>query len=138
MYERIKESFDKQGLMRTLKAQLMSVREGEVIVTCEFSEALTQQTGFFHGGVITSVLDSACGYAAWTLIPEGKEILTVEFKVNFMKPANTTKLIAVGKVIQAGKTLVFCEGEVLDETETKVIAKMITTMIVVAKQPSDS
>ncbi|WP_276134186.1 PaaI family thioesterase [Polluticoccus soli] len=133
LYEQIKESFDKQGLMHSLNAHLASVQDGEVKVACEFSAGVTQQDGYFHGGAITSILDSACGYAAWTKIPEGKEVLTVEFKVNFIKAAKANKIVAVGKVIHAGKTLMFCEGEVFDETETTVLAKMSTTMIVIAK-----
>lgn len=131
MYEKIKQSFDKQGLMKTLNAQLIKVEKGQVKITCEFSEALTQQHGFFHAGVATSIVDSACGYAALTMIPENTEVLTVEFKVNFMKPANTDKLVAIGKVLQAGRTLTVCEGYVYDSNEEKLIAKMTATMIAV-------
>lgn len=133
MYEQVKASFDRQGLMHTLNAKMTDIREGEVKVTCEFSPAVTQQDGFFHGGVLTSILDSACGHAAWTMIPEGKEVLTAELKVNFLKPAKAGRIIAVGKVLHAGRTLVVCEGEVFDETGEKLLAKMTTTMIVVAR-----
>jgi len=133
MYERIKESFDKQGLMRTLNAQLVNVQEGEVKITCEFSTGLTQQHGFFHAGVMTSIVDSACGYAAWTMMSSDKDVLTVEFKANFLKPAKTGKIIAVGKVLQAGRNLVVCEGQVFDETESKLLVKMTATMIAVPK-----
>ena len=130
MYERIKQSFEKQGLMQTLKAQLVSVEKGQVKIACEFSPALSQQQGFFHAGVTTSIVDSACGYAALTMMPEEADVLSVEFKINLLKPANTPKIIAIGKVLQAGKTLTICEGFVYDETETKLIAKMTATMIV--------
>lgn len=133
MYEKIKQSFDQQGLMKTLKAELVSVENGEVKISCTFSEALTQQHGFFHAGVATSIVDSACGYAALTMMPEDKEVLTVEFKVNFMKPAKTDKLIAVGKVLQSGKTLTVCEGYVYDSSGEKLISKMTATMIGVSK-----
>jgi uncharacterized protein (TIGR00369 family) len=131
MLERIKRSFDKQGLMKTLNAQLAEVEKGQVKIICEFSEALTQQHGFFHAGVATSIVDSACGYAAFTMMPDDVEVLTVEFKINFMKPAKTDKLIAVGKVLQSGKTLTVCEGYVYDSSEEKLIAKMTATMIAV-------
>lgn len=94
MYENIKHSFARQGLMHTLQAQLQSVEPGQVTITCPFSAALSQQHGYFHAGVLTSIVDSACGYAALTMMPEGAEVLTVEFKVNFMKPASTDQLIA--------------------------------------------
>ncbi len=102
MNERIKQSFDKQGLMKTLNAQLAEVEKGQVKIACEFSEALTQQHGFFHAGVLTSIVDSACGYAGLTMMPENVEVLTVEFKVNFLKPAKTNRIIAIGKVLQSG------------------------------------
>ncbi len=131
MYDRIKQSFDKQGLMKTLNAQLAEVEKGQVKITCEFSEALTQQHGFFHAGVATSLADSACGYAALTMIPENTEVLSVEFKINFLKPAKTDQLIAIGKVLQSGRTLTICEGYVYDSKEEKLIAKMTATMIAI-------
>lgn len=131
MYEKIKQSFDKQGLMKTLNAHLAEVEKGQVKITCEFSQALTQQHGFFHAGVITSIIDSACGYAALTMMAEDREVLSVEFKINFMKPAKTDKLIAIGKVLQSGRTLTVCEGYVYDSNEEKLIAKMTATMIAI-------
>jgi uncharacterized protein (TIGR00369 family) len=131
MYDKIKQSFDKQGLMKTLGAQLIEVEKGKVKITCEFSEALSQQHGFFHAGVMTSIADSACGYAALTLMPLEKDVLSVEFKINFLKPAKTTKIIATGTVLQSGKNLTICEGYVFDETETKLLAKMTATLIAV-------
>ncbi|MCU7616247.1 PaaI family thioesterase [Chryseobacterium sp. PBS4-4] len=133
MYDRIKESFDKQGLMKTLNAKLVSVEKGEVKISSEFSEALTQQHGFFHAGVATSIVDNACGYAALTMMPEDMEVLSVEFKINFIKPAKTDKLIAIGKVLQSGRTLTICEGYVYDSSEEKLISKMTATMIAVKK-----
>jgi len=129
MYKHIKKSFDNQGLMKTLNARLTEIEKGQVKITCDFSTTLTQQHGFFHAGVATSIVDSACGLAALTMMPEQSEVLTVEFKVNFLKPASTSKLVAVGKVLQAGKTLTVCEGFVYDADEQKLIAKMAATMI---------
>jgi uncharacterized protein (TIGR00369 family) len=127
--EKVRESFDKQGLMKTLNATLISVDKGQVKISCTFSDKLTQQHGYFHAGVTTSIVDSACGYAALTMANDNVEVLTIEFKVNFLKPAKTNKLIAIGKVIQAGKTLTVCDGFVFDETETILIAKMTATII---------
>lgn len=126
---RITQSFAKQGLMKTLGATLEEVSAGKVVVACVFREDLTQQHGYFHAGVITSIVDTACGYAALTMMPEGKDVLSVEFKINFMKPAKTPKLMAIGMVLQAGKTLTICEGYVYDESQTRLLAKMTATMI---------
>ena len=129
MNEKIRQSFDRQGLMKTLNAKLIFVEKGQVKISCEFSENLTQQHGFFHTGVVTSIVDSACGYAALSMLSDNFEVLTVEFKINFLKPARTNRLIAIGKVLQSGKTLTVCDGYVYEETETKLIAKMTATII---------
>ena len=129
--QRIRESFDRQGLMRTLGAALESVESGTVTIACGFSEGLTQQHGLFHGGVLASLVDVACGYAALSVMADGREVLTVEFKIHFLKPARTDRLIAVGQVVQAGRTLTVCEGTVFDATRTRVLARMTTTMIAV-------
>jgi uncharacterized protein (TIGR00369 family) len=133
MFEKIHESFNRQGLMKTLNAKLISVEMGQVKISCDFSEGLTQQHGFFHAGVATSIVDSACGYAAFTMMPDNVDVLSVEFKVNLLKPAKTSKLIAIGKVLQSGKTLTVCDGFVWNESEDKLIAKMTATMIAVPK-----
>jgi uncharacterized protein (TIGR00369 family) len=132
LYKKIELSFAKQGLMKTLNASLDKVQKGLVQISCVFNEGLSQQHNLFHAGVLTSIVDSACGYAALTLAPEDKEVLTVEFKVNFLKPAKTSKLIAIGKVIQSGKTLTVCEGNVFDDAEVNLIARMTATIITVA------
>ena len=117
--------------MRTLGAVLESVESGTVTITCDFSDRLTQQHGLIHGGVVASLVDVACGYAALSVMPADREVLTVEFKVQFLKPANTDRLIAVGQVVQAGRTLTVCEGSVFDAMRSRVIAKMTTTMMAV-------
>jgi uncharacterized protein (TIGR00369 family) len=133
MFEKIYESFRSQGLMRTLNAQLIDVEKGQVKISCDYSEGLTQQHGFFHAGVATSIADSACGYAALTTMSDNVEVLTVEFKVNLLRPAKSPKLIAIGKVLLSGKTLTVCEGYVFDKDENKLFAKMQATMIGVPK-----
>jgi uncharacterized protein (TIGR00369 family) len=134
--ERIRESFDRQGFMRTLGAVLESVEPGIVTITCGFDEGLTQQHGLLHGGVVASLVDVACGYAALSVMPAGQEVLTVEFKVHFLKPAKTDRLIAVGQVVQAGRTLTVCDGSVFDATRTRVLARMTATMMAVAATSS--
>jgi uncharacterized protein (TIGR00369 family) len=133
LFERIQSSFAKQGLMKTFNATLDKVEKGLVQISCHYKESLSQQHDYFHAGVMTSIVDSACGYAALTFAPEDKEVLTVEFKINFLKPAHTSRLIAIGKVIQSGKTLTVCDGTVYDETETILIARMTATIITVMK-----
>jgi uncharacterized protein (TIGR00369 family) len=134
--ERIRESFERQGFMRTLGAVLESVESGIVTITCGFGEGLTQQHGLFHGGVVASLVDVACGYAALSVMPDDREVLTVEFKVHFLKPAKTDRMIAVGQVVQAGRTLTVCEGSVFDATRTRLLARMTATMMAVAATAS--
>jgi uncharacterized protein (TIGR00369 family) len=129
--ERIRQSFDRQGFLRTLGATLESVESGTVTIACAFDERLTQQHGLLHGGVLASLVDVACGYAALTLMPADREVLTVEFKINFLKPAKTDRIVAVGQVVQAGRTLTVCEGTAFDASRTRVLARMTATMMAV-------
>jgi uncharacterized protein (TIGR00369 family) len=129
--ERILQSFARQGFMRTIGATLDSVEPGTVTITCGFDERLTQQHGLLHGGLLATLVDVACGYAALSMMPADREVLTVEFKINFLKPAKTDRVIAVGQVIQAGRTLTVCEGSVFDATRARVLARMTATMMAV-------
>jgi uncharacterized protein (TIGR00369 family) len=112
LQNKITTSFAAQGLMATLGAQISLVQDGEVHISLPFSRHLSQQHGYVHAGAITSVVDSACGYAAMTKAPEGYGVVTAEFKVNFMRPAIGERFLAVGKVQSAGKMLTVCTGEV--------------------------
>src|SRR4026208_1088661 len=129
--ERVRHSFEKQGLMRTLGAALQSVESGKVTITCAANERLTQQHGLVHGGVVATLADVACGYAALTMMPDDREVLTVEFKGHFLKPARTDRLICVGQVVQSGRTLTVCDGSVFDGTGSVLLAKMTATMMAV-------
>lgn len=129
--QRVIDSFHRQGFMRSIGAVLSSVEPGAVTLTCEANSRLTQQHGLIHGGVIASLADVACGYAALSLMPETKEVLTVEFKINFVRPAGTPKIIAVAKVVQSGRILTVCEATVFESSQTKMIAKMTATMMAV-------
>lgn len=134
--QRVAASFATQGLMETLGAELALVADGEVHIAMPFSRKLSQQHGFLHAGAVTSIVDSACGYAALTRAPEGHEVVTAEFKINLMRPAVGERFLAVGKVQNAGRSLTVCTGEVrgyADESEAyKVVALMQATIVNVA------
>jgi uncharacterized protein (TIGR00369 family) len=117
--------------MRTLAAELVHIAPGEVHIALYPRPELSQQHGYIHAGVLTSIVDNACGYAALTVAPPGCEVLTVEFKVNFMRPALAQRFLAVGKVIRAGKSLTVCQGEVIGENGARrdAVALMQATMM---------
>lgn len=118
--------------MRTIGAKMTRVEPGLVEIRLPFNEALTQQHGFLHGGIVTAIVDSACGYAALTLTPPGTEVLAVEFKVNLMSPALGEEFVAIGQVLKAGKNLSFSEGKVFAQSEgrtPKLIAAMLSTVM---------
>lgn len=131
LQDRITSSFQSQGLMTTLGAQLGRVADGEVEITLPFSAGLSQQHGYVHAGAITSVVDSACGYAALTKAPPGCEVVTAEFKVNLLRPAIGERFVATGRVQSAGKLLTVCTGEVLafSGDTSKVVALMQATFV---------
>lgn len=112
MLRRVRESFARQGLMRHLGAELSLVQPGEVRIRVPFREELTQQHGFFHAGATSAIADTAGGYAGFTLFPENSSVLTVEFKINLLAPAQGDYLEAVGKVVRSGRTLTVCQLEV--------------------------
>ena len=133
---RIRSSFDKQEVMKTIGADLVMVLPGEVHIEFSFMESLTQQHGYIHAGIITSVVDSACGYAAYTLMAADSEVLTIEYKVNFMSPAKGDKFKGIGRVLKPGRNITVCSGDVIaiDNGKEKIIATMLATMISVGKQ----
>jgi uncharacterized protein (TIGR00369 family) len=109
---RVRASFARQRFMTLLGAELEHVAAGETRIRLPFHADLTQQHGFLHAGAVTTVVDSACGYAALTLMEPGAAVLSVEFKVNLMAPAEGSALVATGRVVRAGRTLTVCSGEV--------------------------
>lgn len=129
--ERITVSFKSQGLMATLGAQLVSAGYGEVQIELPFSKKLSQQHGYAHAGAITSVVDSACGYAALTKAPAECEVVTAEFKINLLRPAIGDRFLAIGRIQSSGKLLTVCTGEVRAYMGTayKVIAIMQATIV---------
>ncbi|MET0508279.1 MAG: PaaI family thioesterase [Burkholderiaceae bacterium] len=133
LQRRIADSFEAQGLMATIGARLELVSEGEVHIALPFSERLTQQHGYVHAGAVTSVADSACGYAALTKAPPEWEVVTAEFKINLLRPAIGEHFLAIGQVQNAGKLLTVCRGEVRafakGGTSYKVVALMQATIV---------
>jgi uncharacterized protein (TIGR00369 family) len=128
---RVRASFARQGLMAHLGAELGEVGEGTCAITCRPRPELGQQHGYVHAGVLAAIADSAAGYAALSLQPEGSEVLTVEFKLNLLAPAEGDLLIARGRVLRPGRTLTVCEATVaavLDGVETQC-AILLATMI---------
>lgn len=131
LQDRIAASFSAQGLMTTLGAELILVSPGEVQIALLPRPELSQQHGYIHAGALTSVLDSACGYAALTVAPPGLDVLTVEFKINFVRPAVADRFVAIGEVAKAGRTLTVCQGEVIGErgSRRETVAVMQATII---------
>lgn len=109
---RVRRSFEKQAFMALLGARLSRVTSGEVDIELPFRADLVQQHGYLHAGVTTSIADSACGYAALTMMAPDAAVLSVEYKVNLMAPAAGKRFRASGRVIKAGKTLVIVQGQV--------------------------
>lgn len=130
---RIRDSFGRMQAMTTIGASVAAVRAGEVDVVLPFSAALTQQHGFVHAGVIATIIDTACGYAALTLMPMDAAVLTTEFKLHLLSPAKGDRFIAAGRVVRPGRKLMVCIGEVFAEegTSRKQIALMTASMMVV-------
>jgi uncharacterized protein (TIGR00369 family) len=132
-FERVRESFAKQGLMELLGAEVSEVGEGWCVKEAPYSEKLTQQQSYFHGAVAGTLGDSAGGYAALTLAPEDREVLTVEYKINFLAPAWGHKLVARGEVLTAGRRLFVCKAEVVavsgegEETPCAALQQTIAT-----------
>lgn len=134
IYKRIKDSFEKQYFLEHLGAKLESVEEGKVSISVENAKHLAQQTGFIHAGVTATIADSAAGYAALTMMPEDQEVLSVEFKVNLMRPASGNKIQANARVIKPGRQITVVEADVEDLESGKTIAKFQGTMISVPKK----
>jgi len=130
---RIRVSFARQGLNETFGATLGGVAAGSVEIVVPFAAGISQQHGFFHGGVMGAISDSACGYAAMTLTPAGAEVLTVEYKINFLAPGRGDRLIARARVTRPGHTVTVCAGDVFTMIgdEEKLVATMLATIMTV-------
>ena len=133
--ERVRASFARQSVMRTIGAELTLVTPGIIEIEMPFSDQLTQQHGFLHAGVISTALDSACGYAAFSLMPENAGVLTIEFKVNLLAPGKGERFLFRGSVTKPGRTIVVADGQayaISADGEAKLIATMTGTMMAIA------
>ena len=130
---RVAASFARQPWMATLGARLVRAGAGEAEIAMPFAPHVTQQNGFVHAGAIGAILDSACGYAALSLMAEGKNVLTVEYKINLLAPALGDEFRAIGKVVRAGRQVTVTQGEVvaIKGGARKVVAAMQATMMAV-------
>jgi uncharacterized protein (TIGR00369 family) len=131
--DRVRASFAKQGLMTTLGATLEHVSSGAVEIALRPHPAISQQHGFIHAGAVSAIADSAAGYAALTLMPPGRGVLTTEFKINLLAPATGDRLVARARVIKAGRTLTLAQADVVAETggDTKLVAYLTATLMTV-------
>ena len=134
--ERVQASFARQRFMQTLGAVLNRVEAGAVEIAMPYRPELTQQHGFIHAGVVATMLDAACGYAAFSLMPPDKAVLTVEYKINLLRPAQGEQLIARARVTRAGQTLTVCAGDAFMQTgdDENVVATMLATVIAVSQR----
>ena len=133
---RVRDIFEAQALMRTLGATLLRVAPGDVEIGFDFNADFTQQNGFLHAGVTAALVDNACGMAATTLMPAGADVLSVEFKVNLLRPAAGARFIASGRVIKPGHTLIVTQGDLWalplmtsNDNDRVHVATMQATMI---------
>jgi len=132
----IKESFALQSVMSLIGAELSMVAPGVVEITLPYRSDLAQQHGYLHAGMVTTIADSACGYAAYSLMPADSEVLSVEFKVNLLRPAKGEKFLAHGEVIKSGKTLTVVRADVFGIAamgDRELVATMLGTMICLRK-----
>lgn len=131
--EKISQSFARQTVMQLIGAKLGTIEPGVVEIHLPFRDDLTQQHGYLHAGIVTTIADSACGYAAFSLMPEGSEVLSVEFKVNLLRPARGDHFTARAEVIKAGRTLTVVRGDVfaVNADQTVHVATMQGTMMTV-------
>jgi uncharacterized protein (TIGR00369 family) len=129
--KKVRDSFGRQLFMSTIGAEVTTVDRGRVEIRFPFSPTLTQQNGFVHAGAVTSILDSACGYAALSIASEDSEVLSVEFKVNLLAPGVGESFVARAVVKRAGKRLAVCTADAfaVRAGEEKLIATMLATMM---------
>ena len=130
---RIRASFARQALMTTMGARLHAMAPGEVAIALPFRAELTQQHGYLHAGAVAAVVDSACGYAALSLMDPDAAVLSIEFKVNMLAPAAGERFLARGRVVRSGRTITVCAGELVTERDgaSALVAVMQATMMAV-------
>ncbi len=127
--EAVHESFQRQRFLMMIGAKLIRVVPGEVEIELPVRAELEQHAGSMHAGVITTIADSACGYAALTLMPAGSDVVSVEFKLNLLAPARGDRFIARGRVVRSGRTLTVCTADVVAFPGEMTVATMLGTMM---------
>lgn len=135
--KRCRDSFARQQFMKLIGGEIICVSPGRCTVAIRMKGELTQQRGFLHGGVTAALADTAAGFAAYSLMPAGSSPLTVEFKINLIAPAAGERFSASANVVRSGRTLTIVETDVSAETsgETKMVAKMLATLICIENTP---
>ena len=131
---RMRESFARQHVMRFIGAELVDLQPGYCEIHLPYRPELSQQDGFFHAGIISTIADSAGGYAGYTLMPTDSRVLTVEYKMNLLAPARGERLVARGRVIKNGRTLVIAKADVgaIRDGEETLCATLLETLISLA------
>ncbi|MGE0332551.1 MAG: PaaI family thioesterase [Ramlibacter sp.] len=131
--QRVRDSFALQGAMGTIGASLGTIAPGTVEILMDWAPGLTQQHGFLHAGMVATALDSACGYAGFTLMPAGAGVLTIEFKINLLAPAKGQRFRMVGQVVKPGRTITVTEGRAyaIDNGNEKLIATLGATLMTI-------
>ena len=135
MLARVRASFDRQGMMTTLGVEVIAVEPGRVEMSLRHDDRFTQQHGFLHAGAVASVLDTACGYAAYSVMPPEASVLTVTYTINLLAPAAGERFAITGEVVRAGRTLVVCRGEAFADAGQRPFAVMQATMTAVYDRP---
>jgi len=135
MLARVQASFDRQGMMTTLGVEVTAVEPGRVAMSLRHDDRFTQQHGFLHAGAVASVLDTACGYAAFSVMPPEAAVLTATYTVNLLAPAAGEHFTITGEVVRAGRTLVVCRGEAFADGDQRPFAVMQATMTAVYDRP---
>ena len=135
MLARVRASFDRQGMMATLGVEVIAVEPGRVEMSLRHDDRFTQQHGFLHAGAVASVLDTACGYAAFSVMPPEAAVLTASYTINLLAPAAGDRFTITGEVVRAGRTLVVCRGEAFAEDDKRPFAVMQATMTAVYGKP---
>ena len=135
---RVRASFARQQVMATLGVEISKLSPGEIELTMPYADAYTQQHGFLHAGIVATALDSACGYAAFSLMPANAGVLTVEFKISLLAPARGQRFLFRAQVVKPGKTLTFCEASASagdGDAEPRLVATMTATLMAIYDRP---
>jgi len=138
MLARVQASFDRQAMMTTLGVEVIAVEPGRVEMSLRHNDRFTQQHGFLHAGAVASVLDTACGYAAYSVMPPESAVLTATYTINLLAPAAGERFTITGEVVRSGRTLVVCRGEAFADGDERPFAVMQATMTTLVNRPGIS